>query len=203
MTMHADRKARADSVIAEIDAMFAAHGADIYGERVTQLQHAVQSAAAARAAGWDDAMIVACLLHDVGHLIHDDAGGAYDAGIDDVHEELGARWMAERFPAEVVIPARLHVASKRYLCTTEPGYHDLLSEASKKTLAMQGGPMSEAEAAAFRAGPFLERSVELRRFDDIGKNPDDHAETVADYHAAIRRVVMAHEPMGAGLLAGA
>lgn len=182
----------ADRIIDEIDALFAARGSDLYGEKVTQLQHAVQSAAAAVGRGCADELVVASLLHDIGHLIHDDAGAAYHNGVDDLHEELGAAWLTERFPPEVVEPARLHVDSKRYLCHAEPGYHDALSEASAKTLAMQGGPMTEDEAAAFREHPMFDEAILLRRFDDIGKNPDDHRESIADYHDRLRAVLIRH-----------
>lgn len=183
---------RVQSTFHEIEDLFAARGSDIYGERVTQLQHAVQTAAHARARGGDDQMVVACLLHDIGHLIHDDAGKAFDDGIDDLHEELGARWLASRFPAEVTEPARLHVASKRYLCAADPDYSAGLSDASRKTLEMQGGPMSPDQCAEFESGRFFERAVELRRCDDLGKDPEDHRERIADYHAAIIAVLEAH-----------
>lgn len=179
-----------DEVIAEIDAMFAARGGDQYGEHVTQLQHAVQTAAAAVAAGCDDEQVVAALLHDVGHLVHHDPGGAYESSVDDLHEDLGDRWLRSRgFPPVVLDPVRLHVASKRYLCTVDPAYLGVLSDASRKTLEMQGGLMSDEERAAFEAEPFRERAVQLRRFDDVGKDPGADGDTVASYHDRIRAVL--------------
>lgn len=183
-------RSQADAVIAEIDAMFAAKGSDIYGEKVTQLQHAVQTAAAAIDAGCDDYQVVAGLLHDVGHLLHEDAAEAFHNEVDDVHEELGAAWMRQHFPEIVAEPARLHVASKRYLCAAEPAYYNALSDASRKTLAMQGGPMSPNEVAEYRTLPYFERAVQLRRFDDVGKDPGQHRERISDYHDRIRAVLM-------------
>jgi len=69
----------------------------------------------------------------------------------------------------VLEPIRLHVPAKRYLCTTDAEYYDGLSEASKRSFAVQGGNMSEEELAALRANPHLEASLELRRWDDSGK----------------------------------
>ena len=183
---------RAEAVIREIDELFEQRGSDIYGEKVTQLQHAVQTAAHARLRGGDDLMVVACLLHDIGHLLHADAGSAYRDGIDDAHESLGAEWLRSRFPDAVTEPARLHVASKRYLCGAEADYIDGVSEASIRTLAMQGGPMSAEECAEFVDGPFFARAVELRRCDDLGKDPEDHREAISDYHDVLAAVLNAH-----------
>ena len=68
-------------------------------------------------------------------------------------------------------PVRLHVAAKRYLCATEPGYFGLLSPESVRTLALQGGPMTPEQAAAFEALPFARDAVAVRRWDDEAKDP--------------------------------
>jgi gamma-butyrobetaine dioxygenase len=66
-------------------------------------------------------------------------------------------------------PVRLHVAAKRYLCRVEPAYFDALSEASKLSLRLQGGPMSMQEAEAFAALPAALDAVQVRRWDDEAK----------------------------------
>ena len=66
-------------------------------------------------------------------------------------------------------PIRAHVDSKRYLATVEEGYYDLLSEASKLSLAVQGGPFTKEEAEKFIDKPFMKAAVEMRRFDDMAK----------------------------------
>ena len=66
-------------------------------------------------------------------------------------------------------PIRAHVDSKRYLATVEEGYYDLLSEASKLSLAVQGGPFTKEEAKKFIDKPFMKEAVEMRRFDDMAK----------------------------------
>ena len=97
--------------------------------------------------------------------------GPASAGVDDVHEELGAVWLAERFGPEVSEPVRLHVAAKRYLCTVEPDYSGKLSDDSNTSLKLQGGLMSPDEVAAFRANPWHAEAVRLRRFDEAAKDP--------------------------------
>src|SRR5665213_2548535 len=116
---------------------------------VNQLQHALQSAAQAEADGCTPATVLASLLHDVGHMIHELGEDPAGRGIDDVHEELGAAWLARHFTPAVVEPVRLHVAAKRYLCATEADYFGKLSPDSVRSLGLQGGPMSADEIAAF------------------------------------------------------
>ena len=63
--------------IDEIEALFARHGGESYGEGVTMLEHALQAAALAVAERADDSLVVAALLHDVGHFLQptDDSFG--------------------------------------------------------------------------------------------------------------------------------
>src|SRR5207244_1221057 len=89
---------------------------------VNQLQHALQAACLAEADGAPPATVLACLLHDIGHMIHDLGDDPARRGIDDEHEERGAEWLAQRFGPDVSEPVRLHVAAKRYLCAVEPDY---------------------------------------------------------------------------------
>jgi phosphonate degradation associated HDIG domain protein len=141
------------------------------GEPVSQTEHALQTAWAAEQAGADAALVAAALLHDVGHLLHDLPEDCALAGIDDAHEERGGRWLARHFGPDVVEPVRLHVAAKRYLCATDPTYLGRLSEASRVSLRLQGGPFTPDEASTFRANPHAEAAVRLRRFDEEAKVP--------------------------------
>ena len=153
-----------------------------YGlSEINQLQHALQAAALAEADAAPPATVLASLLHDVGHMVHDLGEDPASRGVDDRHEALGAAWLAERFGPEVSEPVRLHVAAKRYLCAIDPGYLNGLSRASAISLALQGGPMSAAEIAAFEAEPFFADAVTLRHFDDMGKQPDWHVSDLASY----------------------
>jgi phosphonate degradation associated HDIG domain protein len=157
----------------DIRAIYAGRAHRRYGlSDVSQLQHALQAAALAEAEGAPPALIVAALLHDVGHMIHDLGDNPAGAGVDDHHEELGADWLAARFGAEVAEPVRLHVAAKRFLCAAEPAYAAALSADSRLSLGLQGGAMSAAEAQAFLERPFAGDAVRLRRWDDAAKDPD-------------------------------
>ncbi len=101
--------------------LFKAKGSLAYGESVTQLEHAIQCAMLAERDGADDALVTAALLHDVGHMVHHDAGNAFEAGVDDRHERLGARFLQRWFVPAVTEPIALHVEAKRYLVAFEPG----------------------------------------------------------------------------------
>ncbi len=156
--------------IPDIRALFDAKGARMYaGEPITQLEHALQSAALAEAAGADAALITAALLHDLGHLLNDQGETPTERGIDDVHQYFVLPFLRALFGDDVLLPIRLHVDAKRYLCATRPGYHASLSPDSKRSLALQGGVFSTAEAADFAAQPGAPRAVEVRLWDDAAK----------------------------------
>jgi len=141
------------------------------GEPVSQTEHALQTAWAAEQAGADNSVIAAALLHDVGHLLHELPEDCALSKIDDVHEERGAAWLARHFGQDLAEPVRLHVAAKRFLCATEPAYVALLSEASLRSLELQGGPFTAEEIAKFRDHPHALAAVALRRFDEQAKVP--------------------------------
>lgn len=150
-------------------ALLARGNYDLYsGERVSQLEHALQCARFAEQAGAEDSLIVATLLHDVGHILADGEHAAA-RGIDTRHEQSGADFLARHFGPDVTEPVRLHVAAKRYLCATDPAYFGRLSSASVRSLALQGGPMSAPEVAAFEANPHAEAAIRLRQWDEQGK----------------------------------
>jgi gamma-butyrobetaine dioxygenase len=160
------------STVDEIAAIFIERGSQAYlGERVSIAEHMLQTAHAAENEGAPSELVVAALLHDVGHLVHEMAADSADFGIDTVHEESGARWLSRAFGPNVVEPVRLHVAAKRYLCATTPAYTEMLSPASVHSLMLQGGPLSTADAEAFAALPHAADAVRVRRWDDVGKVP--------------------------------
>lgn len=145
-------------------------GQSFYDEVVTQLEHALQCAALARQNEASSTLITGALLHDIGHIILDEhnADKAF-LDMDLNHEAVGAQYLAPFFPEAVTTPIRLHVPAKRYLCTTDPSYHDGLSEASKRSLIVQGGVMSDEEREAFEQIPHFEDGLTLRRWDDLAK----------------------------------
>ena len=176
---------------AEIEQLFAVHGALIYGESVNQIDHALQCAKLAENAGASDALIIAALLHDVGHMMHRDAAGALQAGVDDGHEALGAKYLARWFGPAVTQPVTLHVQAKRYLCAREPGYHASLSPISQRTLEIQGGPMSPAEIEAFEAQAHANDAVAVRRWDDLGKQAEMQTPPLTHFMAMLERCAAA------------
>ncbi len=108
------------SIVDEISELFARRGGEAYfGEPVSQLEHALQTASQAEQEGTPDTQIVAALLHDIGHLLHQLPEDIADRGVDGCHEQVGAMWLARYFPEAVTEPIRLHVAAKRYLCTVD------------------------------------------------------------------------------------
>jgi gamma-butyrobetaine dioxygenase len=157
-------------VVDEIMELFATRGGDAYfGEPVSQLEHALQTAFQAEQEGAPDDLIAAALLHDIGHLLHELPEDIADLGVDGRHEEVGAKWLARYFPPAVIEPIRFHVAAKRYLCAVDGAYRRRLSEASIQSLALQGGPMSADEVREFEASSYVRESARLRMWDDQAK----------------------------------
>jgi len=176
--------------VAVIVRLFAEQGDSEYGgEVVTQREHALQAVACALRDDAADALVVAALLHDLGHMLHDLPDDAPDRGIDDAHEVTAARKLAPWFGPEVTEPIRLHVDAKRYLTGVEPDYVARLSEPSVVSLMLQGGPMDAAAQEDFRRNLHWEAAVRLRRWDDEAKVPDAATPTVEDLIPLIRGVL--------------
>lgn len=150
--------------------IFATKGNAQYGrEIVSQLEHALQCATLAEAADRSPELITACLLHDLGHLLHDFGEDVADCGLDDRHEHRAMPLLQMLFKPSVREPIRLHVEAKRYLCTVDSTYWDALSPASKRSLELQGGSFSSDAAASFIVQPYAEDAVQLRIWDDCAK----------------------------------
>ena len=181
--------------VAQIEELFAAEGAAEYlGEAVTQAAHMLQAARLAEQDGAGDALVAAALLHDVGHFTGAVSGHDLMAGTDNRHSHAGADWLARWFGPEVTEPVRLHVAAKRYLCATEPGYAATLSPASVYTLGVQGGPMSPAECERFAASPYAGDACRLRRWDDAAKDPDAANPPLRHYRPLLARLAAGRVP---------
>lgn len=156
----------------EIFSLYEQFGAEEYaGEKVSQLEHMVQAAQLAMEEGYDDEVVLAAFLHDVGHLlpVHDISETMDGYGVMD-HEKVGADWllglgMGERMCKLIAS----HVNAKRYLTWKYPSYYEQLSEASKKTLEYQGGRMEEAEAKAFESDPLFDLYIRMRTWDEAAK----------------------------------
>jgi phosphonate degradation associated HDIG domain protein len=154
----------------DVRALFDRLGARMYdGEPVTQLEHALQSAALAEAEGATPALVTAALLHDLGHLVHDLGESPTLRGIDDVHQYAALPFLRGLYDDDVLQPIKLHVDAKRYLCATRPGYLEALSADSKRSLALQGGVFTAEAAEAFIRQPGATEAVRLRIWDDLAK----------------------------------
>ena len=152
-----------------VDLLATQGGASYFGEPVTVLEHSLQAAHFARLANSSNELIAAALLHDIGHLLHQEEEDVAEHGVDTHHEELADALLSKHLPASVVTPIRLHVAAKRYLCHADPEYLKALSPSSELSLRLQGGPMTTEEAQAFLAGEFSQDAIALRRWDDEAK----------------------------------
>ena len=124
-------------------------GEEYLGEPVTMAEHMLQGATFAEEAGHREEIIVAALLHDIGHFTSEFGTFSMQDTKDRHHEEAGAEVLEAFFPTLITDCVRYHVAAKRYLCATRPEYFARLSEASVHSLNLQGGPMSDAEVAEF------------------------------------------------------
>ena len=184
--------ANAEGIVGLIEDIFALHGADSYlGEEVTMAEHMLQAAYLAEQQGESESVILAALLHDVGHYANALPPEVLMNGQDNRHQVSGADWLARFFPAEIVEPIRQHVAAKRYLVAVEPSYRACLSQASLDSLALQGGAMTEEEAQAFAQLPQLEAVIKGRRLDDAAKMAGMQTPDFAHYKPMLQRWVLA------------
>jgi phosphonate degradation associated HDIG domain protein len=165
------KKEEANKTAEEIIEIFRLKGGEDYaGEEITQLEHACQAAQLAEQQGFDDEVILAAFLHDLGHLLSDEEEDHMgDFGVKD-HEAVGAEFLKERgFSDKIATLVKSHVEAKRYLCFANKRYFDNLSDASRATLAYQGGPMTEEEARAFEQNPLKTLIIKMRTWDEEAK----------------------------------
>lgn len=157
----------------EIELLFYKYGNLNYGEDVTQLEHAIQCARLAEEGGHSVELVLAALLHDVGHLLEEAEPEKMDGFGSKYHETIGAAYLANLgFPLTITGIIEGHVAAKRYLTYADEDYLKQLSAASRYTLEVQGGPMTRKEAAEFEEDPLFRDMVLLRRWDDKGKKDE-------------------------------
>ena len=174
----------------EVLALYERYGGRNYDEALSQLAHAEQTAALARQAGATDEVVVAALLHDVGHLLEMEyRDGPRDRSVDHRHESVGAAWLASLYGPGVTAPIALHVRAKRYLCAVEPAYHDGLSAGSVASLERQGGSFTADEVTGFEANPGWEGAVALRRWDDEAKVLDLEVAGIETYRPLLEQLI--------------
>jgi len=135
-------------------------------ETVSVLDHALQCAAHARVARASDEVVLAALLHDVGHLLSD----AQESPLSH-HGLWAARFLRPFVPAQVAWLVEHHVLAKRYLCTVNSGYLERLSPGSLRSWIRQGGPLDREARGALEARPWLPDVLAIRRWDEAAKEP--------------------------------
>lgn len=151
------------------------------GQTVTQLEHALQTAALLQRDHPDDVeLTVAGLVHDLGQLMP----GARD----ETHAEDGAAAVRAVLGERVAGIIALHVEAKRYLVGTEGNYKEQLAGDSVRSLGLQGGPVTPEEASAFLARPWADDAVTLRRADDRAKIPGLEVRGIDEWAPLLRHV---------------
>ena len=181
------------TIVAFLADIFERRGGEEYlGEPVTMAEHMLQGATLAENANLPEIIVVAALLHDIGHFTSEFGTFRMDDTEDRYHEEAGAQVLEAFFPTLVTDCVRYHVAAKRYLCATRPDYFNRLSDASVHSLNLQGGPMSPQEVAEFEQNPNLEQIIQVRYLDDAGKHADMETPDFAHFAPMVQRVVDAH-----------
>ena len=172
--------------LSDICVLFARKGGRAYeGEGITQLEHALQTAAQAEAIGAPPTLIAAALLHDLGHLLNDQGETPTLRGVDDLHQFAALPFLRPLYGNDVLEPIRMHVDAKRYLCATRADYYAALSADSKRSLVLQGGVYSADEASRFIEQPHAEYAVKIRLWDDLAKIPGAATPPLAHFVPAL------------------
>jgi phosphonate degradation associated HDIG domain protein len=181
------------TIVAFLADIFERRGGEEYlGEPVTMAEHMLQGAHLAEKQGESEEIIVATLLHDIGHFTSEFGTFSMEDTHDKHHEEAGAEILEQFFPSIVTDCVRHHVAAKRYICATDPRYFDQLSIASIHSLKLQGGPMNAEEVAAFERHPNVRQIVKVRYLDDAGKVAGMATPGFSYYAPMVQRVVDTH-----------
>ena len=183
--MTADPRATADQVL---DFLSTAGEVEYHGERVSQLEHALQAGHLARQEGGSEEEVIASLLHDIGHIWPVEGRQMTSVGVIG-HAAIGARVLTDLgFAYDVADIVSGHVSAKRYLVATDDDYAAQLSNASVESLLLQGGPMSPSEVQAFTQSPNWQSQVRVRIWDDRAKIPGAEVPDLESY----RELIAAH-----------
>lgn len=180
--MYQDIKKRVDKIFSYYEKY---GNQDYIGEPVTQVEHMIQGAMFAEIDGRGPEVVLALLLHDIGHLlefeVEDKEEKMGDLGVMN-HETKGKIFLQQLgLPYPIPNLVENHVKVKRYLVGKNKEYYENLSSASQKTLEYQGGPMNEDEIREFESDPLFSQSLLIREYDDMGKIPNMKIKTL-DYY---------------------
>ena len=150
------------------------------GEKVTMAEHMIQTAMLAEKEKCQSSLICSGLLHDYGHFILENPNDLVEENKDGNHEIVGYEFLKKYFSKDVTGPIKNHVKAKRYLAR-DSKYYNLLSDASKKSLKLQGGILNEDEAKEFESSEFFENSIKLRQFDENAKRIGIKIKSIKEY----------------------
>ena len=150
------------------------------GEKVTITEHMIQTAMLAEKNNCSSDLICASLLHDYGHFILENPDDLVNKKKDGKHEDLGYEFLKKYYVKDVVEPIKYHVKAKKYLARNKK-YYQILSEASKVSLKLQGGIMNDNEAKEFESNEFFESSIKLRKFDEAAKKAGLKIKSINEY----------------------
>jgi len=150
------------------------------GEKITISEHMIQSAMLAEKSKSNNDLICSCLLHDYGHFIIDDPDELVKNDKDGYHESVGYEYLKSFFKKEIVEPIKYHVLAKKYLARNKK-YYNLLSDASKISLKLQGGILNKKESNEFEKMPFFKNTIKLRKFDELAKKTNIKIKSINDY----------------------
>ncbi len=150
------------------------------GEKVTMSEHMLQSAMIAEKAKSSSSLVCASLLHDYGHFLLEDPDKLVKNELDGKHEDIGYEYLKKFFKKDVVEPIKYHVLAKRYLARNKK-YYNLLSNASKISLKLQGGALNKKKSKEFEKEDFFKHSIKLRKFDEVAKRTNIKMKSIIEY----------------------
>ena len=169
-----------NSIIEKIINNFRANKSLYIGEKVTMTEHMIQSAMLAEKNKCSSSLICASLLHDYGHFILDDPDELVNKKKDGKHEDIAYVYLKKYFKKNVVEPIKIHVKAKKYLARNQK-YYNILSQASKASLHLQGGVMNDEQAEKFEKEKFFKDAVKLRKFDEAAKKVGIKMKNINEY----------------------
>ena len=167
-------------IIDKIIANFINNKSLYIGEKVTISEHMIQSAMIAEKTKSPDSLVCACLLHDYGHFILEDPDKLVKKQLNGKHEDIGYEYLKKFFKEDVVTPIKYHVLAKRYLARNKK-YYNLLSNASKISLKLQGGVLNKKKSKDFEKQNFFKNTIKLRKFDEAAKKTNIKIKSITDY----------------------
>ena len=156
---------------------------DYIGEEVSQISHMIQAAMLAEDNNESIEIVLACLFHDIGHLLQiDSTTNKMNKYGTKYHEKIGKQFLLDcNIPEPIPSLVQNHVKAKKYLVSTQPNYFNTLSNASKQTFIFQGGIMNKREIQEFEQDELFEMSLKVRFYDDKAKVSDIKIKNLDNY----------------------